>query len=83
MRMTKLKLIRLTAGLSCAEMGRLVGLHATAYSRMENNWDRRVNRKTNERLVAVFGEGFDFLMEPFEIDELKPIIRRIEKTVAA
>ena len=83
MRMTKLKLIRLSTGLTCEEMGRLVGLHPTAYSRMENNWDRRVSRKTNDRLVAVLGEGFDFLMEPFEVEELKPIIRRIEKSVAA
>ncbi len=83
MRITKLKLIRLSAGLGCVEMGRLIGIHPSQYSRMENNWERRVNRATNDKLVRTFGEGFDFLMEPIEVSDLEPIIRKVEKSVAA
>jgi hypothetical protein len=64
-------------------MGRFIGLHPTLYSKLENNWDRRVNSVTNDKLVAALGEGFDFLMQPVEVGELEPMVRKAEKSVAA
>lgn len=83
MQISKLKMIRLVAGLTCAEMGHFIGIHPTQYSRLENQWDRRISATVNNRLVAALGEGFDFLMQPVEVGELEPIVRRVEKSVAA
>ncbi|MDA8408563.1 MAG: helix-turn-helix transcriptional regulator [Deltaproteobacteria bacterium] len=83
MKITKLKIIRLTAGLTCEEMGRFIGLHPTQYLRLENNWDRRVTADTDNKLIAALGEGFNFLMLPVEVPELDPLIQRAEKSYAA
>jgi DNA replication protein DnaD len=64
-------------------MGRLIGMHPSQYSRIRNNLERRVNQAKNEKLVRLFGEGFDFLMEPVEVEEIEHMVRRMEKTVAA
>ena len=79
MKITKLKMIRLAAGLTCEEMGRFIGLHPTQYSRLENNWDRRVTASTNSKFMRALGEGFDFLMEPVEFSELEPMVQRATK----
>ena len=83
MKITKLKMIRLTAGLTCEEMGRLIGLHFTQYSRLENYCEHRVSDATNEKFIAALGEGFEFLMQPVEIAELEPMVNRARKSVAA
>ncbi len=83
MRITKLKMIRLAAGLTCEEMGQFIGLHFTQYSRMENNWERRVTPATNDKFIVALGEGFEFLMQPVEVLELAPMIERAAKSVAA
>ncbi len=78
MKITKLKMIRLAAGLTCEEMGRFIGLHPTQYSRLENHWDRRVTASTNSKFIRALGEGFDFLMEPVDVPELESFIERVE-----
>lgn len=83
MKITKLKMIRIGAGLTCEEMARFIGLHPTQYSRLENNWDRRVTATTNDKFVAALGEGFKFLMQPVEVSELEPMVQRAEKSYAA
>jgi len=80
MKITKLKMIRLTAGLTCEEMGRFIGLHPTQYSRLENHWDRRVTASTNSKFTRALGEGFDFLMEPVEFSELESMVQRATKS---
>lgn len=83
MKITKLKMIRLTAGLTCEEMAHFIELHPTQYSRLENNWDRRVTAATNNKFIAALGEGFNFLMQPVEVPELDPMVQRAEKSYAA
>jgi DNA-binding XRE family transcriptional regulator len=83
MKITKLKMIRIGAGLTCEEMGRFIGLHPTQYSRLENNWDRRVTSDTNNKFVTALGEGFDFLMQPVEMVELEPMVKRAAQSVTA
>jgi hypothetical protein len=78
MKITKLKMIRLTAGLTCEEMAHFIALHPTQYSRLENNWERRVSAATNYKFITALGEGFNFLMEPVEVPELEPLIERVE-----
>ncbi|MGC8659237.1 MAG: helix-turn-helix domain-containing protein [Desulfomonilaceae bacterium] len=83
MKVTKLKMIRLVAGLSREEMADFIELHPTQYSRLENNWDRRVTAATNNKFIAALGEGFNFLMQPVEVPELDPLIQRAAKSYAA
>jgi transcriptional regulator with XRE-family HTH domain len=83
MKITKLKMIRLAAGITCEEMSRFIGLHPTQYSRLENNWERRVTAATNHKLIAALGEGFNFLMQPVEVPELAPMVQRAAKSSAA
>lgn len=83
MKITKLKMIRLTAGFTCEEMAHFIELRPTQYSRLENNWDRRVTAATNNKFIAAFGEGFNFLMQPVEVPELEPMVQRAAKSYAA
>ena len=83
MTLTRLKAIRLSAGLTCQEMGRFIGIHPTRYSRLENNWEHRVHDATNKQLMSVLGEGFDYLMQPVEFPNLESIVQRVKKLVAA
>jgi DNA-binding XRE family transcriptional regulator len=83
MKITKLKMIRLMAGLTCQEMGRLIGIHYTQYSRMENRWEHKVTPATNDKFIIALGVGFDFLMEPVEFSELEPMVQRAAKSFAA
>ncbi len=64
MRLTKMKMIKLSARLSREEMEQLILLNQLQYSRLQNHSERLVSVATNDQFITTFVEVFMFLIKP-------------------
>jgi DNA-binding XRE family transcriptional regulator len=77
MQITKMRALRLQHGLSQKMMADVIGIKQSTLCRLEMGWFARVTDEVNEKLIRVFGEGFDTLTEIIEVDDPEVIIERM------
>lgn len=77
MRITKMRALRLKHGVSQKSMADVIGIKQSTLCRLEMGWYARVTDEVNEKLIRVFSEGFDSLIEIVEVEDPEAIVERI------